>query len=530
MSLRNRWHNWRVRAGSWVAGRSLQAHYDGASTSRLFLDWVAGLLSPNREMYGNLTVLRARARELVRNNGYIAGFALAVEDNLIGPGGIQLQAKIMTGGYGKDAKLNQKTNFAIENAWKEWGHAENASVDCVDSWIDQQRLIARGVFIDGEAILRKRAGADNEFGYANELIDPDLLDDTLDRPADANGVEISLGIEMNRAGKPLAYHFWPAHPSEIFRKGLPRTRVRVPADEIIHLFLRKRVGQSRGVTELAPILTDVKMLDGYAEAELVAARFHASKMAAIEIPDPEKAAPAPPAKPGVEPANQRMNIAPGLVWRLKPGETLNTFDPTHPNAAFKEFVNTILRSVARGLGVSYLTLTGDVSAANYSSMRAGLLPEREHWRMLQFWLAESCHRRVYRAWLPQALLKGQVQTDRRIAGELLAVEWKPRGWKWVDPANDLTALEAEINLGINSRQRACAERGVDYEDVIDELQYEQEYADEQGVDVSGSAAPAPQPGRQEEPAPEKEKDENTPADEAEPEDAGTKRTRALAAV
>lgn len=509
MGLRSAWSGFRIRAGSWVAGHALQAHYSGASTSRLFLDWAAGLLSPNRELRGSLTVMRARARELARNNGYIEGFALAVEDNMIGPHGIQLQAKITTGS-GKAARLNEKTNWAIEDAWKEWGHAEYASVDGQDSWLDQQRLVARGVFVDGEAILRKRPGADNEFGYTNELIDPDLLDDSFDRPADGNGVEIVMGVERNRFGKPLAYHFFQAHPSELSRLGLSRERLRIDADEVIHLFIRKRIGQARGVTALAPILTDVKMLDGYEEAELVAARFHASKMAAITIPDPDKtiASAVKPTMPGsAEPASKQQTIAPGQVWRLAPGEALASFDPTHPNAAFKDFVSTILRSIARGLGVSYLTLTGDLSAANYSSMRAGLLPEREHWRMLQLWLAEHCHRRVYRAWLQQALMKGRIETDRRIASELLAVEWKPRGWRWVDPQNDLAALESEIKLGINSRQRACAERGVDYEDVIDELQYEQEYAAGAGVNVNGADAQPREPGPDDRPVTETDDDD-----------------------
>jgi lambda family phage portal protein len=176
-------------------------------------------------------------------------------------------------------------------------------------------------------------------------------------------------------------------------------------------------------------------------------------------------------------------VTPGTFPELMPGQEMQQFTPTHPSMAFKDFTSTILRGQARGLNVSYLTLTGDLSAANYSSMRAGLLPERDHWRKLQKWLAIHCHRRVYRAWLPMALLT-ELDLDTRSAGDYRRVEWKPRGWKWVDPANDLDALEKEIMLGINSRQRACGERGVDFEDVVDELEYEQEYADEASVDVS----------------------------------------------
>jgi capsid protein len=55
-------------------------------------------------------------------------------------------------------------------------------------------------------------------------------------------------------------------------------RVPVDAAEIIHKFIQYRPGQTRGVTLFAPILLDLKMLDGYQQAELVATRMAAAKM------------------------------------------------------------------------------------------------------------------------------------------------------------------------------------------------------------------------------------------------------------
>jgi hypothetical protein len=64
--------------------------------------------------------------------------------------------------------------------------------------------------------------------------------------------------------------------------------------------------------------------------------------------------------------------------------------------------------------------------------------------------------------------------------------WKGRGWQFIDPLKDLEALKMGVDLGVDSRQHANAEQGRDFEDVVEELAYEQEFADETGVDVSGN--------------------------------------------
>jgi capsid protein len=95
------------------------------------------------------------------------------------------------------------------------------------------------------------------------------------------------------------------------------------------------------------------------------------------------------------------------------------------------------------------------------------------------------HRVIYREWLQMALLSGALRLDSRISSNYYAVEWRPRGWKWVDPVNDLTAAALAIALGLDSRQRLAAEQGRDFEEIVLEIKQELEFADAQGVDVSG---------------------------------------------
>lgn len=459
--------------------------FAGAETGRLMSDWLVGTFSTDDEVSANLRLLRARARQLVRDNPWIAGFVDELANNVIGPDGILLQAKVMTTARpGAPATLASATNKEIERGWKEWGMPETCSADGHDSWVELQRLAVQTVAVEGECFLRRLRGFDNAFGYSVQIIDADLVDETYNVPVGAGQNQIRMGVEIDKWNRPIAYHVWTRYPMD--RSGVERKRERIAADEIIHLFVRYRANQTRGVTWFAPILTSVHHLDGYEINELVATRAAAAKMGFIINKHPEAISNFDPGKPGDK--RRQMDAEPGLIDELFPGQEFVSFDPSHPAGAYEMFTSTVLRAIARGLKVSYLTLTGDLRAANYSSMRAGLLPERDRWRGLQVWFGVHCCRIVYRDWIRMALLAGAVVVDTRLASEYYEVVWKGRGWKWVDPEKDLIAAEKEVKLGVNSRQRIAAERGVDYEEVIEEIEYEETFADDHDVDVSGTIA------------------------------------------
>lgn len=470
------------RIGGWVRSRFRAEVFRGSNSGRLFGDWSTAAQHPDLETRFTLRDLRARARDLVRNNPYAAGIVDSFTDNVIGWEGIRLHPEVRN----RAGDVAEDTNARILKAWTAWG-MDHASTDGVDSWLDLQRLIVRSWVVDGEVFIREHKGFDNPHAYALQLIDADLLDENYNAPPDSNGIEIRMGIEMDATGRRLAYHFWRRHPQDLPRGS--RDRVRVPADEVIHFFTRLRVGQNRGYTLFAPVLSTLKMIDGYSEAELVAARLAAAKMGFIENITPEAieayAARLKALNNGQTGDTNPLEVAPGLIEELLPGQKFTAFDPNHPNAAFEVFLKVMLRGVSRGFGVSYLTTTGDLEGANYSSMRAGLLPERDHWRVLQVATYTRAHRRIYDSWRGTAMLAGSLRIGSLISANFAAHSWRPRGWKWVDPYKDLQAAELAIRLGVNSRTRVAADQGLDFRKIVDELRVEEDYADEKQVHVAG---------------------------------------------
>lgn len=472
-----------ARRSAWRGdGVSASSSYQGAVSSRLTEDWVlATIKSADQEVRGDIRRLRARARELVRNNDTARRYIGLVEDNVVGHQGIRFQARVSD----RDGDQDEEINTRIEEAWERWSKPDQCSVDGRWSWLDVQTQAMRGLPQDGETLIRIVTGfRGNDFGIALHLLDPDQLDETFNRergraPGGQMRNEVRMGVEIDRWGRPVAYHLWNRHPAE---HGRPeRTRDRVPASEIIHLYRPDRVNQTRGVTWFAPALFKLKMVAGYEEAELVASRMAAAKGGFFE-----RTADAVTVDPNSDAADERIAIEmePGLFDYLPIGWSFKEWDPEHPTSAFADFHKAMIRGIANGLNVSYTSLANDLENVNFSSIRAGLLNERDAWRRMQQMLIGHLHWRVHREWLRWALTTGALDLPSRNQEQWLSARWLPRGWPWVDPVKDLQAAAMALRLGVDSRTRIAAEQGRDFGEVLDDIAQEERLAAEKGVTLT----------------------------------------------
>jgi lambda family phage portal protein len=474
-------------------GRRSNELWKGTEVSRLTFDWYSPLVPADDEIRNGMTRLRARARELARNNPYVRQFLNLLRVNVIGPDGFKLQAQVRN----NDGKLARFWNDRIEAAWHDWSRAP--TTDGRLSCIDAQQLALTTVANDGEALVRMHRGDVNRYGLALELVDPDLLDEAYFRQAGGGLNEIRMGVEVDTYGRPVAYHLWDGPVALLGLPSPERTRMRIPADQIIHLYAPNRFNQTRGVTWLAPVMYSLNMQAGYAEAEITAARVGASSMGFFTRKD-EAAAVASKEGEAIQ-----FDASPGSLNFAPEGYDFATWDPSHPNSNYPGFIKAVLREIASGLGLSYNVLANDLEGVNYSSMRSGLLIERDLWRNLQRWWVSAFLDRVYTAWLEQSLLAGGLVMDTRDPRKWRAARWAARGWPWVDPSKDVDASIKGIQTGLDSRTDALAEQGKDLEDVLERLANEKKLAAEYGVDIDGPAPAGAAAAAKPEPEDEEEK-------------------------
>jgi len=463
----------RVRRAFQLAMRELRGQrgvFDGAGVHRLLLDWIAQTRSADEEVRGDIRMLRARARELGRNNSYVKRYFRLLVTNVIGPMGIKLQAQVWAGD-----QPDTKTNAAIEAAWNAWATGP-VTVDGRLTLRRFEKLVIKTVACDGEAFVRLWRGFEgNAFGLALQAIDADLIDETFNRPRRGAQNEIRMGVEIDAIGRPVGYWVWDAVGTDLVRE-----RYFVPAGEMLHLYDPERVNQTRGVTWVHSVMVPAHMLNAYEESEAVAARIGASKMGLFEKRADSLAGDlAASSKPATMEAN------PGTFEIVPDGYEFKAWEPDHPTAQFPAFIKQMLRKIASGFSVFYNVLANDAEGVSYSTMRSFALVERDDWRSIQQDFIDGWRRPLYAVWLGMALLTGGLKLPSRDPSRYLAVRHRPRGWQWIDPEKEARAAVISIQNGLGTRTGFLAEKGEDIEDVFAELAREQALAEEYGINVSG---------------------------------------------
>lgn len=456
--------------------------YEGAMVSRLTADWVTSSTSADAEIDGSLIRLRNRSRQLCRDNPYARQACRAIAANVVGRG-IRLQSRVMMQRGG--GRLDQSINELIESSWRQWQHARNCHVAGKLAFAEILRLAMRSVAESGEVFLRL---VDAPFGGSAvplgiEILEADLCDETKTSGPDANGDEWRMGVRINRWGRPLAYEFRNRHPGDL-SGSMGYTTTEVPADQVIHLFVTERPGQTRGTPWMAAAIKRLHHLHGYEEAEVVSKRARSSLMGFITSPEGELHG------DDVYEGERVSTFEPGVYKYLSPGESVNVPNLGQVDTEYEEFVRAMLRAVSAAIGCSYETISRDFSQSNYSSSRLSLLEDREEWRTLQDWLIEHVCQPIYERWLAAAVAVGALNLAGYAAAPMRfeAVRWFPRGWAWIDPEKEVKAYRDAVRCGFKTQAEVVAEGGSDLEDVLVSRAAEVERAEQLGLQLDTNPA------------------------------------------
>lgn len=430
--------------------------YEAASVDRLTAKWGTQPLEADEIVRRHQRALVARSREQCANNAYARGFLRMCRQNIVGASGVQLQAQPR----GRDNAIDRPAADAIERAWREWSRPVNCDVAGRLSLREITAQMVTSAARDGEAFAILVEGRDaGPWGMALQVIDAQRC--PVDHDEDlAGGAFIRHGVEFNRYGRPVAYHFTTTRAEdEAYRVG-GRTFERIPADRVFHLFRVDMVGQKRGIPWTATALSRLHMLGGFENAALVNARLGASKAGFFTWREGY----GPEDEEDREPLT--MSAEPGTFEELPAGAEFQEWNPAYPSGELAPFNKAMLRGIATGLGAAYNTLANDLEGVNFSSIRHGALEERERWKDDQEWLIEGFLDPLYRRWIARQLLAGRItvgptplRADR--LEKYLDVSWQPRRWAWVDPQKEVAAAVAAKNNFLTPPSQIIREQGRD---------------------------------------------------------------------
>lgn len=452
-------------------------NFAAAAATRFVTDWLISYKSIDADLKGDIAKIRNRSRDLEKNSEIASRYFNILETNVVGNKGFMLQMKVRKGDL-----FDDQVNRDIEKHWKKWAY--NPSVDGKMSFREVCKAAVRGIPRDGEFFLRLvKDTTVNQYGLGLQILDPSLVDDQYNDVL-PNGNLIRLGIELDEYRRPVAYYLSEKNnKGEMLGMGIERTkRIRVPAEEIIHIFKMQRPDQTRGWSWLAPVMLALRILNGYIEGALVNARAGAAKMGFYETEDPRVLG----LDNDEDATIETTRTEPGMIEILPPGVKFVGYDPKYPDNQFAPFVKRIMMLIASGLNVSYVSLSQDLEAVNYSSIRYGSLEERETFKDLQEMIIEKLITRVFEEWLMMSLTIGKLEYGMRNFEKLNEPNWGGPGWSWVDPLKETNANINAIKSGIKSRSEVISENGRDFYDVMDEIAKENEYMMKRGINPDGT--------------------------------------------
>lgn len=439
-----------------IAARA--AVYEAGAVTRRTVGWKAPTTSPNSNLLYSLATIRDRSRQAIRNDGWAKGAIDKLVYNIVGTGIVPLSKA-------QDSAFRTE----VQALWYRWTSVSSTSGQ--QDFYGQQAQAVRCWLSAGETFLRLRRRSPTDglpVPLQVEVIEPEMC------PIDFNGARggnrIRAGIEFSPIGERVAYYFFFSRPGDLQDYDSNDLR-RVPAEDVIHLYEELRPGQYRGEPHLTPALVLLWELDKMQDATVL--RSQLANMFAGFLKTPTTDSDIHPltglSADKTDEGRPILTLEPGTFQELAPGEEVVFNDPPQADPFGPAFMQQLLRSIASGLGIPYEILTGDMSGLNDRSMRVVLQEFRRGIQARQYLVvAHQLCDPIWSRWMrlafessalpiPPAFLKDSAPWAK--------VEWRPQGWAYTHPVQDVQATVSAIKAGLTTRSAAVSEQGYDAEEI-----------------------------------------------------------------
>lgn len=452
----------------------------------------------------DLPILRDRSRDLERNSP-LAGGAIATKvTNVVGTG-LKPRPAI-------DRDVLSDLKEAQADAWERAALREFFLAVCSRDWdierhhdfFQSQDLVFRSVLSAGDILVNfpriPRPGNPYplraNFIEADRICNPGFGADTATRVA---------GVDKDQYGAPVRYHVAAFHPGSSRTVAKREWRELRAFDDqgrplCLHLYRKRRPGQTRGVPDLAPVVEMLKSISDYTDNEL-----HASVVASlftvfVKSMNPADTLVDQDAKQTERIDTKDIKLGSGSIVGLWGDEDITIANPGRPNAAAEVFLRAMAEQVGVALELPYELLVKHFTAS-YSAAQAALL---EAWRFFltcRHWLKESYCQPVWDMVITDAIARGRLSapgffSDPIIRRAYLGCEWVGDARGHIDEVKAVNAAKLREEAGYSTKAEETTKlTGGDWERNHRQQVKEKRARDADGLTVIDTpvAAPPPEP-------------------------------------
>jgi len=443
------------------------AYYGGSKRRRALSEWIVSAGDADSDISFDLPTLRERSRDLVRNNPLACGAIKTKTTSIVGTG-LTLKSTIDRDILELDEEVADAWENKTEAEWRLWADKTDCDVEDTLNFSQIQELCVRSVLENGDTFILTPMKTDKRRTYSLQLqmIEADRV---CNKNSQSDSVTLSGGIERSEfGGAPVKYHILKGHPGNIWSKNNEWQIVdgrgsKTGRKNVLHLFHKIRIGQSRGVPDLAPVIESLKQLGTYSKGELDAAVvssfftvFVKSELGGADSLFNHNLGPMQPtSETGAKTSDKDYKMASAAILDLAPGEDVEFANPSRPNQAFDQFILAMSRQIGVALELPFEILVKHFTAS-YSAARAALLEAWKFYMSRRKWLADVLCKPVYELWMTEAVATGRISAPGFLSGDplirdaYLGSEWIGPAKGSIDEVKEVGAAEKRVNMGIST--------------------------------------------------------------------------------
>jgi lambda family phage portal protein len=432
-----------------------QRQYAAADRTRMTAGWRTGIGDGNANLAPDLTLIRRRTRQQERDNPFVTA---AVRNLTVDLTGIDMRA----------THTNPRVAKKAQAAWKAYKKKLKLRA--------KQKVVVRETIIGGECLIVLRPKGKKPFQQI-QVLPGECLDQSRIETL-ANGNRIVMGVEFAPDDdEPVAYWIYPEHPGSVL-PNLTWVSERVEARYVLHVFEDLWAGQTRGVPWFYASVLPLDQIEQLITALQIKRRVEAC-LSVVRIPgeDPGAGQNDPLGAQSKDGSGRVLEeLAPGAIIQAKPGDKIEVVNPSSAGDGGNFLRSELMRGSA-GMGVPYHIVSGDVTNANFSSLRADLIPyraRREDWVDTVF---------APKAWEPLFDICMQLQAIETGDQRFLEVEgeYSMPPMEWIDPLKDILALKEKLRIFPGMLPETLAKLGLDWRVQVDTQAEVDAYVDAKSV-------------------------------------------------
>jgi lambda family phage portal protein len=406
-----------------------------------------------------------QARDMDRNDGLVGTLVDRRVDNIVQSGFVQHPA---TGDKGLDLELY--------NRWESFSNdPDQCDVAGELTWKEMERQACRSESIDGDIVVLGTEDGSFQLVEAHSIKTKSRIENTF------------LGITTDRYGKRIQYHILE-ELNEFGLKGESRpvdVRDSEGLRQVFHVYNPKRVRQNRGVTQLAPVFAYSGMLEDINFAKLVQqqvvscfAIFRKIAAGSPSLPSVDGMFGDASTQPTGSGVRQLEGIQPGMMIDGVPGEELQGFSPSVPNAEYFDQVKLILQIIGVNFGLPLCLVLMDGSETNFSGWRGAVDEARKGFVADQLNLVRRLHSPAWRWWVSRLLESEPAmrRASKRSGVDIFGHVWNLPTWSYIEPVADAEGDATQLRNALTSPRRMHAARGKDWETIAEEIIDDNVYA------------------------------------------------------